>query len=163
MKIEARVTRKTRDLVLDSAEELLRRKVPQVAGLARAEIWTFDVDDAAAESDVRHVLEDTTLVVNPNIHRWALDGGEAPAGPRVTVRVTERVDAKGAAVLRGIRERYGARGVSGVTRAVEWWLDLEPGAAGDADRIAGEAGRILGNPHAQEIVTRVTAGSGTER
>ncbi|MGH2570530.1 MAG: hypothetical protein ACRDGR_04850 [bacterium] len=158
MKVEARVTRKTRDLVLDSAEELLRREVPEVARVRRAEVWSFDVEDAAAAADVRRVLEETTLVVNPNVHRWTLDeGDERTEGARLTVRVTERVDAKEAAVLRGMR-RCGAQGVRRAQRTVVWSLDLADTAAGSASRIGEEVAAILGNRHSQEVETRVSEG-----
>jgi len=153
----ARVTRKTRDLVLDSAEELLRSEVPRLAAVRRAEVWTFDVEDEAAAAEVRRLLDETTLVANPNVHRWTIDAAEDAPGPHVTVRVTERVDAKGSAVLRGLR-RCGARGVRGVTRAVEWILDLPEAAAGEAESVAAAVAPILGNPHAQDVVTRTSGG-----
>ena len=158
MKLVAHVTRKTRDLVLDSAEELLRREAPEVRKVRRAEVWSFDVESAEAAADVRRVLDETTLVVNPNVHRYTLDrASERPEGPRLTVLVTERVDAKGAAVLRGLR-RCGARGVRGVTRSVEWTLDLAGTAAGSAARLGEEVAAILGNRHAQEVETKVNGG-----
>lgn len=162
MKLEARVRRKTRDLVADSAEELLRREAPEVARVSRAEVWSFELESADAETDVRRVLDETTLIVNPNVHRYTLNEGEPPPGrgARITVRVTERVDARGAAVLRGIRERCGARGVAGVARSVEWSLDLVEGATGRAGRIGEEVAAILGNPHAQDVETRIVGGSG---
>jgi phosphoribosylformylglycinamidine (FGAM) synthase PurS component len=157
MKLEAWVPRKTRDLVLDSAEELLRDKAPEVTAVGRAEVWSFDVEGRAAETDVRRVLDETTLVVNPNVHRYSLAGGDEPppAGSRLTVRVMERFDPKEAAVLRGIRERCGVRAVHGVSRSVVWTLDLKEGDAQDAERVGRVVASILANPHAQDLETDV--------
>jgi hypothetical protein len=132
-----------------------------VTSVTRVEVWSFEVEDATADADVCRVLDETTLVVNPNIHRYSLDdGGTSSPAAHLTVRVTERVDAKGAAVLRGIRERCGARGVRGVARSVEWSLGLEEGAIASAGRIGKEVAAILGNPHAQIVEIREAVGGG---
>ena len=161
MKLEAWVRRKTGDLVLDSAEGLLRDKAPGVTAVGRADVWSFDVEGRAAEPDVRRVLDETTLVVNPNIHRYTLAEGDDPpaAGSRLTVRVTERFDPKGAAVLRRIRERYGIRAVRGVSRSVVWTLDLKDGDAQDAEHVGLAVASILANPHAQEVEMDVEVAS----
>ena len=65
MKLEARVTRKIRDLVLDSAEELLRRKAPEVTSVTRVEVWSFEVEDATADAGSTFHLDITDLTVRP--------------------------------------------------------------------------------------------------
>ena len=161
MKLEAWVTRKTRDLVLDSAEELLRVTAPEVGAVRRAEVWAFEVDGGAAESDVRRVLDETSLIVNPNVHRYSLNGREPviARGSRVTVRVTERVDPKGTAVLRSIRDRLSLRSVKRVSRSVVWSLDLPEASADEAARVGREVASILGNRHSQDVETRVAEAS----
>jgi hypothetical protein len=173
------VYRKTRDLVRDAAEDTLLRAsgggdgsgspggaatVPPVRGIDRAELWTFDMEDATADAGVRRALEDTTLVVNPNLHRWSLDTAEAvrPAtGARLTLIVRDRVDAKGRSVLRAMRDRLGVKGLTGVTRAVRWAIDVEGDAAAAealAARVTGADGRgagLLANPHSQDVDVRV--------
>ena len=166
MTVEVHVRRKIRDLVRDAAEDALRAHWPTLGRVDRAEVWTFSLDAGGAE-DVRRMLEATTLVVNPNVHRWTIvdEGGEdAPAaagGARVRVEVHDRVDAKGASVLRSLRDRVGWRGVAGVRRSVLWTLDL-PGSREEAERLArevtgldGRGAGLLANPHAQDVETRV--------
>jgi phosphoribosylformylglycinamidine (FGAM) synthase PurS component len=163
MTVTARVHRKTRDLVRDAAEDVLRPRVPALAGLDRAELWVFEGEDGA-EKDVRRLLDETTLVVNPNLHRYRLDGaGSRPErGTRLEIVVHDRVDAKGAAVLRNVRERRGIRTVTGVRRSVVWTIDVD-GPAEEAERLArevtGRDGRgagLLANPHSQEVEWTVT-------
>jgi phosphoribosylformylglycinamidine (FGAM) synthase PurS component len=163
--VEAVVRRKTQDLVQDAAEDLLRREIPGVAGVERAELWTFEVDAADGAERVREFLDGTALVVNPNVHRWSLEPwNEAPArGTRILVRVRDRVDPKGAQVLRAVRDRLGRAEFTHASRAVLWRVDLE-----SADRaVAEEAVRaltggdrgagILANPHAQDALLQVVA------
>lgn len=166
MTVDVQVRRKIRDLVRDAAEDALRVRWPSLTRVDRAEVWTFAVAPGG-EEDVTRVLEETTLVANPNIHRWTRDGGApAPAadgGARVRVTVRDRVDPKGASVLRSVRERLGLRGIEGVSRSVQWTLELPASreeAEGLAREVAGRDGRgagLLANPHAQDVETRVTA------
>ncbi|MGQ0722329.1 MAG: hypothetical protein ACT4PE_12275 [Candidatus Eiseniibacteriota bacterium] len=166
MRVEALVRRKTQDLVRDSAESLVRASIGGVRAVERAEVWTFDVEGDSATDRVRRVLEETTLVVNPNVHRWSLEASAAApsAGSRIVVRVHDRVDAKGRQVLRAVRERLGLREVRGVERAAQWTVDLETtdrAAAEHAGRIltGGDRGAgILVNAHAQTAEVRVTSG-----
>ena len=72
MKIEAVVRRKTQDLVRDAAEDLLRETVEGIRRVDRAELWTFEVGGGDAREPVRAILDDTALVVNPNVHRYSL-------------------------------------------------------------------------------------------
>ncbi len=165
-RLAALVHRKTRDLVRDAAEDVLRRPDGSPAGLTgldRAELWTFDVGDAASEQGVRRALEETTLVVNPNLHRWTTDAAAPPPprGVRITLVVRDRVDAKGRSVLRAMRDRLGVKGLADVSRAVRWTIDLD----GDAEaaealaaRVTGADGRgagLLANPHSQDVQVRV--------
>jgi len=168
MRISAIVHRKTRDLVRDAAEDLIREGSVPLTAIDRAELWSFEVDDeaAGAEKAVRRILDDTTLVVNPNVHRVALEGAAdaaAAAGTRLRVVGRDRVDPKGAAVLRSVRERLGLASVTGVARAVRWTLDFDADAeavravgrevTGEGERGAG----LLANPHAQDVEWRVEA------
>jgi phosphoribosylformylglycinamidine (FGAM) synthase PurS component len=160
MKIEALVTRKTQDLVQYAAEDLLRETVPGLVRIERGELWAFAVTADAALATIRWLLDETTLVVNPNIHRYSLEPwADPPAkGSRILLRVSDRVDTAGAAVLRGIRRR-GIDAVSEVRRSVLWTLDLADADRAAAERIGGEvsgAGEettagVLANPHAQEV------------
>jgi phosphoribosylformylglycinamidine (FGAM) synthase PurS component len=175
--VEARVWRKTQDLVRDAAESLLRERFPEVERVARADVWSFEVEgpDAAATESIREILEDTTLVVNPNIHRYAMEGAVAgaagpagsksadapPMGCRLLVRVHDRVDPKSGQVLRAIREHLGRKNVTAVRRSVLWSVDLATDDVAGAERtgqemVGGERGAgILANPHAQDSETRV--------
>jgi phosphoribosylformylglycinamidine (FGAM) synthase PurS component len=168
VRVQVLVRRKIADLVRDAAEGALRPACPALEKLDRAELWTFDVDgqDVAA---VRGVLEGTTLVANPNVHRWAFqDAAGATPAPRagcarIVLAVHDRVDAKGSAVLRALRERRGIRSVTSVRRGVLWTIDvaLDRAAASALARElagAGESGAgLLVNPHAQEAETTVVA------
>ena len=163
MRIEAVVRRKTQDLVQDAAEDLVRRVIPGVAAVERAELWAFDVDAPDGAERVREILDETALVVNPNVHRWSLEpwSGAPARGARILVRVRDRVDPKGAQVLRAVRDRLGHAEFTQASRAVLWRVDLD-----SADRAAAEeAGRaltggergagILANPHAQDTLLQV--------
>lgn len=163
MNVVARVQRKTRDLVRDAAEDVLRARGAGVGAIERAEQWTFEVPADAARADVQRILDETTLVVNPNLHRYRLEQGEAEvaagAGPRLEIVVHDRVDAKGAAVLRAVRERRGIRSITGVSRAVVWTLEVKGSDAESLAReVTGEGGHgagILANPHSQDVTWRV--------
>lgn len=167
MTVDVHVRRKIRDLVRDAAEDALRVRWPALTRVDRAEVWTFSLA-SGGEAEVTRVLEETTLVANPNIHRWTRDGAApAPAatagGARVRVTVRDRVDPKGASVLRSVRERLGLRGIRGVARSVQWTLEL-PASREEAERlareVAGQDGRgagLLANPHAQDVEIAVTA------
>ncbi|MBZ0266709.1 hypothetical protein K8I85_01000 [bacterium] len=165
MTIHAYVHRKTRDLVCDAADDGLRGRWPSVRNVDRAEVWSFDVDgdEITAEAAVRGILEDTTLVVNPNVHRYTLDAspGGAAARARITVDVHDLVDAKGASVLRTLRERRGLRAVTDVRRSVRWVIDMDaPGAEARAlaEAATGQDGRgagLLSNRHSQDVTIHV--------
>lgn len=170
MTIEVHVRRKIRDLVRDAAEDALRTRWPELARLDRAEVWTFELESGDA-ADVAAILEETTLVANPNIHRWALapPPAAAPAaGSRLQVTVREKVDAKGASVLRSLRDRLGRRDIRDVRRSVQWTLELplaRVGAESVGRAVTGQDGSgagLLANPHAQDVEIRVL-GPGTER
>jgi len=164
MTVEAVVRRKIRDLVRDAAEDVLRARGVDPQRVDRAELWSFDVEGADAPGTVSRLLAETTLVVNPNIHRYSLS--EAPAPPehgcRLFVRVRERVDARGASVLRAIRERRGNRQITNVTRSVLWSIDWDLRPA-EVERIAREitgeeyGAGVLANRHAQEVTWKVMA------
>lgn len=164
MTIRAYVHRKTRDLVCDAADDGLRARWPSVRNVDRAEVWSFDVDgdEITAEAAVRGVLEGTTLVVNPNVHRYTLDAvADAVAGARVIVDVHDHVDAKGASVLRTLRDRRGLRAVTDVRRSVRWVIDIDGTAAQGqalAEAVTGEDGRgagLLSNRHSQDVTIQV--------
>lgn len=168
MTIRAYVHRKTRDLVCDAAEDGLRTLTPSLGAVDRAEVWTFEVegDDATAEKTVHGILDRTTLVVNPNVHRYELEsarqrGGAEDGTARITLTVRDLVDARGAAVLRSIRERRGIAAVTGVTRAVQWTIDLAgpvDAAEALAEKVSGGAGHgagLLANRHCQDVHTTV--------
>jgi phosphoribosylformylglycinamidine (FGAM) synthase PurS component len=160
MNVEVHVRRKTRDLVCDAAADALRASCPEVAHLERADVWTFRVDTADAP-EIGRVLAESTLVANPNVHRWAFAGEAAArpvgAGTRVRLRVHDRVDARGAAVLRAMRDRRGVASLTEVRHAVQWTIDIHApraaaealarGLAGLSERGAG----LLANPHAQDV------------
>lgn len=162
MNLEVHVRRKTRDLVCNAAEDALRAGAPEVVRLDRAEAWTFRVDPADAPK-VRQALADSTLVANPNVHRWTFaDAPSATAASeagrtRVRVRVHDRVDARGASVLRAMRDRRGIASLAEVRHAILWTLDVAaPRAAAEdlARRLTGLSGRgagLLANPHAQDV------------
>lgn len=167
MTVEVHVRRKIRDLVRDAAEDALRARWPGIATVDRAERWTFVLEGGGA-ADVRRVLEESTLVANPNVHRWTLherppaDVAPEPGRARLRLLVADRVDAKGASVLRALRGRRGLRSVADVRRAVLWTVDVA-GARGEAERLAreltgadGRGAGLLANLHAQEVETRVT-------
>ena len=157
MKIEALVKRKTHDLVRIAAEDLLLEKYPEVRRVDRAELWTFEIEGPSAMEDAKRILDESTLIVNPNVHRYTLEGWRRPPpqGARLCVTVTDRVDARSSSVLRAARERRGLTSVREVRRAVVWFLDLETGDAAAAGRIgekiAGQEGGILANVHAQDV------------
>jgi len=167
MTIRAYVHRKTRDLVRDAAEDGLRVLTDRLGAVDRAELWTFEVEGkpADAEDTVRRILDRTTLVVNPNVHRYVLEDGAPAAAPtgesRITMTVRDLVDAKGAAVLRSIRERRGITAVTAVTRAVQWTIDVAgPADAAEAlaEKVSGGAGHgagLLANRHSQDVHTTV--------
>lgn len=159
MKIEALVRRKTVDLTRVAAEDLVRAAHPDVVRVDRGELWTFDVDDAGGEAEVRRLLDATTLVVNPNVHRVVVgDWEKAPAsGARLDVIVRDRVDAKARSVLRSARERLGLGKLRGVTRAVVWSLDVPNADSAELVglSVAGPAGGLLSNPHAQDVTRTV--------
>ncbi|MEZ5065705.1 MAG: hypothetical protein R3B81_13315 [bacterium] len=165
MSLVARVHRKTRDLVRDAAEDLLLADSAPLLAIDRAERWSFDVAGGDSRADVQAILEDTTLVVNPNVHRWRWeeDAEAAPRGTRLEIEVHDRVDALGRSVLRAVRERRGLRSVSAVAHSVVWTIDLEADRAAAeslARRLVGEGERgagALANPHSQEIRWRVIA------
>jgi phosphoribosylformylglycinamidine (FGAM) synthase PurS component len=165
MTIRAYVHRKTSDLVRYAAEDGLRAGWTTITGVDRSEVWSFDVagQDAAAAETVRGILEDTALVVNPNVHRYTLEppasgGGEAV---RVTLLVRDLVDARGAAVLRTLRERRGMTSLTAVRRAVQWTIDVAADAktAGEiAELVTGGGARgagLLANRHSQEVRIQV--------
>jgi phosphoribosylformylglycinamidine (FGAM) synthase PurS component len=166
MTIVARVHRKTRDLVRDAAEDVLRARSAPVAVIDRAEQWTFRTTAEDAQGDVHRILDETTLVVNPNLHRYRLEEetGAPGTGSRIEIVVHDRVDAKGASVLRAVRERRGIRSITGVSRAIVWTLDVT-GSEEDAEQLAravtggdGHGAGILANPHSQEVTWRVISG-----
>jgi hypothetical protein len=171
MNIAATVHRKTRDLVRDAAEDLLRDRASGLVGIDRAEVWTFAFADGtpadAAEAALHRILDDTTLVVNPNVHRWTggVAGRTAPGAAVVMeVEVRDRVDARAAAVRRDVRERFGLEAVTGVVRSVLWTLSLdadEAAARRIGDEITGRGPRgagVLANSHAQDTTIRVRGG-----
>lgn len=166
MIVDVHVRRKIRDLVRDAAEDALRVRWPGLTRVDRAEVWSFELSSGGA-ADVERILEETTLVANPNIHRWSVAPGDAAApaaggAARVRVTVRERVDPKGASVLRSLRERLGRHGITGVARSVQWTLEL-PASLEDAEGLArevtggdGRGAGLLANPHAQDVETQVT-------
>ena len=169
MIVEALVRRKTQDMVRDAAATLLRETFEADLGgigrIDRADLWAFDVDAADGTALVKDVLEDTTLVVNPNIHRYSLaPWSDVPeSGTRLFVRVQDRVDSKGSQVLRAIRDRLGRPEVKEAQRSVLWTIDLKTADA-DAAEAAGRAmvgeargAGILANPHAQDAEIRVVS------
>lgn len=164
MKVEAFVTRKARDLVRDAAESLLRESVNGLRDVKRAEVWSFDLEGVDAERELREILDETTLIVNPNVHRYTLEPERPTAGvgSRVFVRVRDRVDPKAKAVLRAICNVHGARSVKGVSRAILWTIDLDTEDVGQVERFARDAAGldrgagILANTHAQEVEIVVT-------
>jgi hypothetical protein len=155
MTIEALVTRKTQDLARIAAEDLLRAQDPDLIRVERAELWTFEVDGSGGEREVRSVLEDSTLIVNPNVHRSTMENWRrAPVeGARLCITVTDRVDARAASVLRAARERRGLRSIRGVRRSVVWILEMKDraGALRLGQVIAGPQGGVLANVHAQDV------------
>jgi phosphoribosylformylglycinamidine (FGAM) synthase PurS component len=157
------VRRKIRDYVRDAAEDALRASVPALERVDRAERWSFTVEGAGADV-VERVLADTTLVANPNVHRWAFEGSPEPPASgraRVVVAVHDRVDAKGASVLRALRDRRGLSSVTAVRRSVLWTIDLaarreEAEALSRAVTGSGGGGAgLLANLHAQDVETEV--------
>ncbi|MDP6528146.1 MAG: hypothetical protein QF819_01060 [Gemmatimonadota bacterium] len=166
MTIEALVFRKVRDLVRDAAEDVLNDWGAPVSAVERAEIWSFTVDAADPAEEVRRALEETTAVVNPNIHLVRMDGWGAPPdrGCRAFVRVTDRVDTKGAAVLRALRDRRGMASFTEVRRSVLWILDLDTEDPAEAKRAVAGLARtdrrsagLLANPHAQDVCVEVVS------
>jgi hypothetical protein len=173
MIVEALVRRKTVDLVRVAAEDILRERFPEVRRVDHAELWTFDAEESSGADDVRKLLDETTLVVNPNVHRVTLgEWRKAPSGgARVVIVVKDRVDARAASVLRAARERRGLRAIRAAERAIVWTLDVDapasgagappagPSIASVAERlalaVAGPEGGLLANPHAQDVAREV--------
>lgn len=170
MNVEALVTRKTQDLVRFAAEDLLGTQEPSVQRIRRGDLWTFAVAGPDPVGVATRLLEETTLVVNPNVHRYTFDSWRVPpaAGHRVFVRVADRVDVAGAAVLRAAREHRGIREITSVGHSVLWTLDVDTADPAEAERLGrslvgagGETAGILANPHAQDAETAVIpAGNG---
>ncbi len=166
MIVEALVRRKTVDLVRIAAEDLVREQFPEVRRVDHGELWTFDVDDAGGAQDVQRLLDETTLVVNPNVHKVTLGAWrKAPtAGARLVLVVHDRVDARASSVLRAARERRGLGAIRGASRATVWSLDVEGNdASATAERVglrvAGPEGGLLANPHAQDVRREVVSAS----
>ncbi len=164
MILEALVHRKTVDLVRIAAEDLVRGQFPEVRRVDHGELWTFDVDGEVGERELRRLLDETTLVVNPNVHKVTLGAWrKAPAaGARLVVLVRDRVDARAASVLRAARERRGLGAIRGASRSTVWSLDVEgedaPAAAERVgNRVAGPQGGLLANPHAQDVQREVVS------
>ena len=155
MTVVARVSRKTQDLVRNAAEDLLREKIDGVGRVTREELWTFEVEGDGA-NDVRRLLDETTLVVNPNVHRYTLEEGSEPpdSGSRLVVRVHDRVDSRGSSVLRSIRERRRIASVTSVALSTRWTVDLAADSA-RAEEIGEQIAGILANPHAQDVNVEV--------
>ena len=164
MTIEVLVTRKIRDLVQDAAEDALSASQRGVSRVTRGELWSFDVDGDEGADVVRGILEGTTLVVNPNVHRYSFGSWrDVAAGERrLLIRVADEFDARGAAVLRAVRDRCGIGAVRGVQRSVLWAIDLEATDPEAANRLGEEitggndAGAgLLANRHAQDVAWEV--------
>jgi phosphoribosylformylglycinamidine (FGAM) synthase PurS component len=164
--VEAVVTRKTKDLVRDAAEDLLRDSAVGFERVERAELWSFEVEAESASPEIRKILDETTLVVNPNVHRYSLKTWETrpSSGCRLFVRVKDRVDAKGASVTRSIRGRLKIESIREAARSVLWTIDLGTSDRAEAERlgrdVAGLGPRgagLLANPHSQEVEIRVAA------
>lgn len=171
MKIEALVTRKTQDLVQFAAEDLLRENIGGLGRIERGELWAFMLAGDDPLAVIHWLLDETTLIVNPNLHRYSLEEWVvAPAtGSRLWLRVSDRVDTAGASVLRGIRRR-GVDAVSDVRRSVLWTLDLSDPNGKATEQIgrelsgAGESltAGVLANPHAQDVEIIVRTANGQE-
>lgn len=158
--VQVFVKRKTTDLVRVAAEDLLRASHPEVRRVDRGELWTFELHGAEGELELQRLLEETTLLVNPNLHRVSR-GAPSPvpaSGARLTVLVHDRVDPKPSAVLRAARDRRGFRHIEKIERAVLWTLDVDTPQAAEAlgREIAGPEGGLLANPHAQDVERKVT-------
>jgi hypothetical protein len=164
--VEALVTRKIRDLTRDSAADLLRAAGVEFERIERAELWSFEMSGEGARCGIEKILRETTLVVNPNVHRYSVKAWEtSPAdGCRVFVRVRDRVDPRGAQVARSIRQRFGAGGPSRVERSVLWSIDLASTDAAGAERLGRElaglgprGAGLLANSHSQDVEVSVRA------
>jgi phosphoribosylformylglycinamidine (FGAM) synthase PurS component len=160
VRIEVLVTRKIRDLVRDAAENVLILVRKGIVGVSRGELWTFEVESDDARSEIRRILDETTLLVNPNLHHYTLDSWRrAPeTGCRLLVHVSEGIDARGEAVLRAIRERRGIESVTSASSSILWAIDLDGSGEEEAmelgREITGDEGRgagLLANRHAQDV------------
>ena len=57
-----------------------------------AELWTFDVQGDDPTARVKEILDETTLVVNPNVHRYSIGSWNDPPRHAESVRPSASSD-----------------------------------------------------------------------
>jgi len=127
-----------------TALETLRRLGLQVSELRRADIWTFAVDDAAAETLAQTIAAIET-VFNPNKHELHERPGSRPLAGEVWIAPREEA----------VRPQVGGRlvpGVRGVQRRVAWQLLDDAGAIVEPAVLERAVETFLCNPAFQKAI-----------
>jgi phosphoribosylformylglycinamidine (FGAM) synthase PurS component len=125
-----------------TARETLRRMGLPVADVQRADIWTFEVDDAAAATLAATVATMETMF-NPNKHRLQERANAAPHIGEVWIGPRDETPATA----------IGGRaipGVGAIRRCTAWRLLDERGADVAADVLERATSEFLCNPAFQK-------------
>jgi hypothetical protein len=134
-----------------TALETLRRLGLRIGGVRRADIWTFDVDAAAADG-LGETIAAVETIFNPNKHEIAERLGSRPLRGEVWIVAREEdVGDKGPAT--GVR--VGGRvipGVRSVRRRVGWQLLDEVGNLVDPAVLDAAVETFLCNPAFQKAI-----------
>ncbi len=120
----------------------LRRLGLPVARVARAAIWTFDVEPRAADDLVATVATLETIF-NPNKHRLSERAGGRPAAGEVWIATLDDLP------LASIAGRKLA-GVQRIERQTAWQLFAESGAYADSTLLDRAVETFLCNPAFQK-------------
>jgi len=127
-----------------TALETLRRMGVGVGGVRRADIWTFDVD-AAAAGTLAEILAAIETVFNPNKHELVERLGSRPIAGEVWIAPQDET----------VRASVGGRvipGVHGVQRRIAWQLLDEAGRIVDPAVLDRAVETFLCNPAFQKAI-----------
>jgi hypothetical protein len=173
MTIEVLVKLAARDPWSFTVLDALRRKfgIRDLVGVERLKSWRLDLDLGSEEEALavtRRILSGSALLANPNRDIWKVRGStgvELPGilpgesvrlGSSFAVRVADREDLVGRAMLGVLRRRLGISEMRDVGFSLVWILEFErpgDGSLKKAETIAvARSWRrgLLANPHCQE-------------
>jgi phosphoribosylformylglycinamidine (FGAM) synthase PurS component len=122
----------------------LRRQGLPVGGVRRADIWTFAVDDAAADT-LAETIATVEVIFNPNKHVLAERPGSQPAAGEVWIAPQDD------APVRSVGGRT-IPGVSGVQRRTAWQLVDERGEVAASAVLDRAVETFLCNPAFQKAI-----------